>query len=73
MSEAKSKSRLQELDIDLKSLRFDGIDYRDAPDFCDAYISEASYQDGTPLTDAELDELNKDSQFVYESLQDYLY
>lgn len=59
--------------IDLKSLRFDGIDYKDAPDFCDAYISEASFQDGTPLTEAELDELNEDGQFVYEALQDYLY
>lgn len=38
----------------------------DAPDFCDAYIFYAEYEDGTPLTDAELDKLNEDTDFVHE-------
>jgi len=67
------KSRLQDLDIDIKSLEFDGIHNWDAPDYCDAFIVAASFTDGTELTDDELDELNEDSQFVYESLQDYLH
>ena len=61
------------LTLDLKSLKFDGIDYKDAPDFCDAYICEACYTHGTFLSDEELDELNEDSSFVYEALQDFLY
>ena len=32
-----------------------GINYRDAPDFCDAYIESAWY-DGREMTDEELDE-----------------
>ena len=39
----------------------------DYPDFCDAYISYAEWEDGTPLTDEELEEFcdaNKD--VVYE-------
>lgn len=36
----------------------DGVDYRDYPDFCDAFFSEGYYEDGTPLTDEELDALS---------------
>lgn len=35
----------------------DGVDYRDYPDFCDAFFSEGYYEDGTPLTSEELDAL----------------
>ena len=38
-------------------LEVDGVDPRDYPDFSDAYFSSASYEDGTPLTDDELDKL----------------
>lgn len=69
----KYKSRVGKLDIDMRSLKFDQIAYWDAPDFVDAYICEASFTDGTDLTDEELDELNEDSQFVHDALQDYLY
>ena len=40
--------------IDFKSLRLDGIDTKDFPDFCDAYISNGYYLDGTPLPDTVL-------------------
>jgi hypothetical protein len=43
------------------------IDHRDAPDYCDAYISEATYF-GRPMTELELEILNDDSDFVYESV-----
>ena len=39
-------------------LEVDGVDPRDYPDFSDAYFSSASYEDGTPLTDDELERLN---------------
>lgn len=44
-------------DVDLKSIALDGVDMRDYPDFCDAYIEEASFKNGTFLNDTELEEL----------------
>ena len=38
-------------------LEVDGVDPRDYPDFCDAYFSDGCYEDGTPLSDDELDRL----------------
>lgn len=38
-------------------LEVDGVDGRDYPDFSDAYFSYACYEDGTELTDDELNEL----------------
>ena len=38
-------------------LEIDGADSRDYPDFCDAYFNYACYEDGTRLTDDELNEL----------------
>lgn len=43
--------------IDRSSLEVDGVDRRDHPDYSDAYFSNADYADGTPLSDAELDQL----------------
>lgn len=45
--------------VDRRSLEIDGVDPRDYPDFCDAYISYATFEDGTQLTDDEMDELNE--------------
>jgi len=54
----------------LTDLEIDGIDTRDYPDFCDAYISSGSYKTWygryRELTAAELDRLNENSDFVYE-------
>lgn len=60
-------------ELDLKSFKFVDVDHRDAPDFVDAFIEEARYTDGTPLTNDELDELNTDIDFVYEILNEHLY
>jgi hypothetical protein len=38
-------------------LEVDGVDSRDYPDFSDAYFSSGCYEDGTPLTEEELDKL----------------
>lgn len=49
-----------------------GIDRRDAPDFCDAYIESADYN-GEPMTDEQLDEINDNSEFVHEKVLNWLY
>lgn len=50
----------------------DGINTRDYPDFCDAFIESATY-DGRDMTEAELEVLNENSDFVYECVVDRLY
>ena len=54
------------------NIEFEGIDYNDLPDFCDAHIVSCDLN-GNPATDDELDELNNDSEFVYRSLINFLY
>ena len=54
-------------DIDM-----DGISAYDAPDFVDAFICDCSI-DGRPATEGELEELNNDSEFVYECVMGWLY
>lgn len=66
-------SSLDGLDYNkIRSIEFEGIDHKDAPDYCDAYIVYAEY-DGEPMSDEQIEELNDDSDFVYERLMDYLY
>ena len=43
--------------VDLKSVDFDGIDHSDAPDYSDAFIVSAEFEDGAPLTEAQLEML----------------
>ena len=43
--------------INLNSIEVAGIDMSDFPDFADAYVEAASYLDGTPLSDDEMDAL----------------
>jgi len=56
----------------LDNIWIDDIDFKDAPDFVDAYISQAYYY-GTKLTEQQLDTLNEDSDYVYDCLQTQLY
>lgn len=61
------------IDYDLiEDVAVDGIDYSDYPDFCDAFIASATYN-GKPMSDEMLDTLNEDYDFVYESVENYLY
>lgn len=60
-------------EVNYQSIEIEGIDYNDAPDFVDAYISYAEYEDGTELTDLELDALNEDSSFVYDCVINKIY
>jgi hypothetical protein len=45
----------------VKNAEVDGIDSSDYPDFCDAFFSYAEYEDGTPLTDEELEQLGDEN------------
>tara|TARA_R110000744_G_scaffold313647_1_gene420838 strand:- start:13 stop:207 length:195 start_codon:yes stop_codon:yes gene_type:complete len=56
----------------ISDVEVEGIDTRDFPDFCDAFIANADY-DGEPMTDEQLDKLNEDSDFVYECVQNHLF
>tara|TARA_R110002049_G_scaffold240858_2_gene414697 strand:+ start:1158 stop:1343 length:186 start_codon:yes stop_codon:yes gene_type:complete len=56
----------------IDNIAMGGVDTADYPDFADAYIESADYK-GVEATEEELDIMNADSDFVYESLQDWLF
>lgn len=49
----------------IDNIEFGGIVWEDAQDFSDMYVVSADY-DGMPMDGDQLDELNHDSQMVYE-------
>ena len=49
----------------IDNIEFGGIVWEDAQAFSDMYIVSADY-DGLPMDGDQLDELNHDSQMVYE-------
>jgi hypothetical protein len=59
--------------VDVKSLVVDGIDTKDYPDFCDAYFSEGSYLDGTPISDDVLEMLSQSGDLVHQVIARQLY
>ena len=60
------------LTLPISDFEVDGIDHADYPDFCDAFINDCLVN-GRPATDAELDQLNEDSDLVYECVENVLY
>jgi len=56
----------------IDSIELDGVDTKDYPDFCDAFIASADYN-GKPMTGEQLDELNEDNDFVYECVQKHMF
>jgi hypothetical protein len=58
--------------IDYDSLEIDGIDYNDAPEFCDAYFCYGEYTDGTEIEDEVLEELSG-SDAKYECIYNTVY
>ena len=50
----------------ITNVEVEDIDTDDYPDFCDAYISSAEYK-GKEMTEDQLEELNDDGDFVYQS------
>ena len=62
--------------LEVADFEVDGIDTRDYPEFCDAYIESASVLENgewRAATDAELDKLNEDGDLIYSCVEDYLY
>ena len=56
----------------ISNIELGGIDTKDYPDFVDAYIESAEI-DGVELTDEELEELNCNSEFVYDCVLKHLF
>lgn len=56
----------------VSNIEFDGIDHNDYPDYCDVYITNAEY-DGREITEEELQELNEDTEFIYEKLIEQIF
>ena len=69
------KSLFNGMQID--DVEVDGIDTRDYPDFCDAYINNMWLVDGDEVreaTDAELDDINDNERdYVYDQVYDSLF
>lgn len=59
--EGQTKITLNGKEVDPKSIEIDGVDHKDYPDFSDAYISAASYMDGTPVDDNDLQKLEDEN------------
>jgi hypothetical protein len=59
-------------EINYGTLELDGIDYNDAPDFCDAYFCYGEYTDGTEIEDEVLEELSS-SDVKYEFIYNKVY
>ncbi len=59
--------------LQLTNIEVDGINKKDYPDFCDAYISRAFWKNGGELSEKDLDELNENGQFVHEQVWKWLY
>ncbi|NOS85261.1 MAG: hypothetical protein HOP31_08990 [Ignavibacteria bacterium] len=57
----------------IKVTSIEDIDYKDYPDFCNAFIASATDVNGRELSDNELDEINQDSQFVHEQVHEYIH
>ena len=55
-------------------IEIDGVNPSDYPDFSDAYFSYACYEDGTPLTEQELDKLaDQNGDILHEKAYDSLH
>jgi hypothetical protein len=52
----------------------DGINHRDCPDYCDAFIADAYWsKTGDRLNEAEIETVNNDSSLVYEYVLERIY
>jgi len=60
--------------VNIRSIEVDGVDTRDYPDFADSYATYAEFEDGTPLSDQELELLqDKHGDVVYQVVYDTLF
>ena len=58
----------------ITDVEVEDIDTKDAPDFCDAFIASARWEDtGELLSEPELEELNDDGDLLYDAVLKVLY
>jgi hypothetical protein len=58
----------------LTSVTVQDIDFKDYPDFCDAFIESAVWEDtGEALTDDELDQVNEDGTLRWDAVHSAIY
>jgi hypothetical protein len=65
------KIKVNEKLVDVATVELDGIDRKDSPDFSDAYVSYAEFEDGTKLSIEEMDMISDDD--VYALVERHLY
>jgi len=56
----------------IDNIEFGEVTENDSPDFADAFISIADYN-GEEMTEPQLNEINKNTEFVHEKLIEHLY
>lgn len=54
--------------VDIGSIEIDGMDPEDRPDYSDAYIAYAEFEDGTELTPQEIDRLQDENYGIIHDL-----
>lgn len=58
--------------VNVDSIQIDGMDPNDHPDYSDAYVSYAEFDDGDPLSDEEMTELTQDHpELVNQKAQEF--
>lgn len=58
--------------MNITCYEIENIDWRDYPDFCDAYVAYAEI-DGEPATEEQLDKINEDTDLVYELVMEWIH
>ena len=61
------------IEINWDTAIIDGIDTKDYPDFCDAYISYVECVDGIEVTDERYDIINNNSDLISELVYQKLF
>jgi len=56
----------------ITNIEFEDINHSDYPDYTDVFISSADIG-GVPMNETQLNELNEDRDFVYESLMEGIF
>jgi hypothetical protein len=58
----------------LTAVTVQDIDFKDYPDFCDAFIESAVWEDtGEALTEDELEQVNQDGHLVWDATMSVIY
>ena len=57
----------------ITDVEIDGIDYNDYPDFCDAFLAAATYNN-KPLTQDEMDTIQQENpDWFYSKIEEVIY